>query len=214
MSPETVGELPDTLRLVAELGASMWSLSFLVPTGRASCLSALAAAQTEDVLAFLAEATAVITLKTTEAPAYRRVVYEGRGATRSPSERGPLYAELHDRLERLAPELRASGDSAARGTPRRRPLAVDDGRGVVFVSHRGDVRPGGFLPVVVGNVREAPLSAIYTGAPLLRALRDPSLLGGRCGLAKACGGPRPCVRILWRPPRRGPPTCTYEPPPR
>lgn len=70
---------------------------------------------------------------------------------------------------------------------------MGDGRGVVFVAHNGDVQPSGFLPLPVGNVRETRLTELYATAPLLRALRDPALLRGRCGrcpLREVCGGSR------------------------
>ncbi|MHB1787653.1 MAG: radical SAM protein, partial [Acidimicrobiales bacterium] len=44
VSAETVSELPAICRLVAELGANLWSVFFLVPTGRARSLRALSAA--------------------------------------------------------------------------------------------------------------------------------------------------------------------------
>jgi hypothetical protein len=100
-------------------------------------------------------------------------------------------------------------------TPRPSPLAVGDGRGVVFISRSGDVCPSGFSPLVVGNVRQAPLSAIYAGSPLLRVLRDPRRLSGRCGryeLAQACGGSRAQANARSTSPLGEDPTCAYEPP--
>lgn len=68
-----------------------------------------------------------------------------------------------------------------------------DGKCVVFVSHLGEVSPSGFLPLVVGNVREVPLTSIYRQSKLLRALRHPDRLGGRCRRCQyraVCGGSR------------------------
>lgn len=186
VSRENVLELPGICRLVADLGASLWSVFFLVPVGRGRALGALSAEETEDVLAFLATASHVMPLKTTEAPHYRRVVAGKPPDGRAPAP-GELAAELHRRFEALDV---ASGGSARRA---RSPLAVGDGRGVVFVSHVGDVAPSGFLPVAVGNVRERSLTDIYASAPLLRALRDPGRLRGRCArcaLHRLCGGSR------------------------
>ncbi len=80
----TVEELPETVRLVRELDAGLWSVFFLVPTGRGRRLGALGPDEVEDVLHLLAEASATTTLKTTEAPQYRRVLHEraARGAGR------------------------------------------------------------------------------------------------------------------------------------
>ena len=73
------------------------------------------------------------------------------------------------------------------------PRGVNAGNGFLFVSHRGEVFPSGFLPVTAGSVREKHLADIYRNAPLLRALREPDLLKGRCGACEfreICGGSR------------------------
>ena len=102
---------------------------------------------------------------------------------------------------------------ARRRTPRP-PLAVGDGRGVAFVSHTGEVSPSGFLPVVVGNVRESPLTDIYRSAPLLLDLRDSDRLGGRCGRCEyrtVCGGSRARAYATYRDPLAEDPACPYRP---
>lgn len=65
-------------RLVAELGAGRWSVFFLVPTGRGAALEPLRAAEHEAVYRWLAdlEGRVPFAIKTTEAPAYRRVLVE------------------------------------------------------------------------------------------------------------------------------------------
>lgn len=192
VSRETVRELPGIARLVHELGVGMWSVFFVVPVGRGQALQPLDAADTEDVLRFLYDLAPLVTLKTTEAPAYRRIVMEG-AASGQVRPLGPLYAELGQRLRSVWPEEdRPAGEVRTEGR-RRAPLAVGDGRGVVFVSHTGDVQPSGFLPVSAGNVRDTPLTSIYAGSPLLQSLRDPTRLHGRCGrcpYAPECGGSR------------------------
>ena len=196
VSNETVADLPGIAKLVSDLGAGMWSVFFVVPVGRANATQALSPDSTEDVLHFLHDVATVVTLKTTEAPAYRRVVLEVSQG-RSRWQPGPLYDKLWSDLEGTWPEgadrARLGADRDAPDAHRRSPLAVGDGRGVVFVSHTGDVQPSGFLPFVVGNVRRQPLSAIYTQSELLRNLRDPARLAGRCGsceYATSCGGSR------------------------
>lgn len=211
VSRETVLELPAISRLVGELGARLWSLFFLVPVGRGGALSPLSAEETEDVLVFLTRVARDVPLKTTEAPHYRRLLADGtvRGSTPEP---GPLARELNRRLDALV-----GPDAPPQSAPaRRRPLAVGDGRGVVFVSHVGDVAPSGFLPFVVGNVRDRPLSSIYTDAPLLAALRDPTrLLGrcGRCGYRGICGGSRAQAFARTGDVLAEDPTCVFEPGP-
>ena len=103
---------------------------------------------------------------------------------------------------RIADQLREAGGGPAARTPRRPegPDARDRqtggclaGRGVCFVSHRGDVFPCGYLPVGCGNVRERPLSAIWRTSAVFAALRRPELLKGKCGACRwraGCGGCR------------------------
>lgn len=195
VSGDTVDDLPGIARLVSQLGAVMWSVFFVVPVGRGQTLRPLDGPDTEDVLHFLHDLSARVPLKTTEAPAYRRVILQA-GEADAGWAPGPLYRRLRRRLAEAWPEA-AAGDGPGRRReeviPRRVPLSVGDGRGVVFVSHHGDVQPSGFLPMVAGNVRQEPLTRIYRDSPLLRSLRDPALLGGRCGrcrFADVCGGSR------------------------
>lgn len=212
---ETVLELPALARRVHGLGASLWSLFFLVPVGRARHMGALSASETEDVLAFVAQLSALLPLKTTEAPAFRRVVQQ---APQARASGGELARRLWARLRSDWPEGAAQIAEIAEGAPaparRRAPLAVGDGRGVVFVSRTGLVQPSGFLPLVAGNVRTAPLSTLYRRSPLLRALRDPTALGGRCGAcpyAAVCGGSRSMAYARSGDPLAEDPTCPYDP---
>jgi hypothetical protein len=92
----------------------------------------------------------------------------------------------------------------------RAPQGVTDGKGLVFVSHTGDVYPSGLLPLCAGKVRATPLADLYRHAPL----RDPRQLGGTCaGAARfarcaAARAPAPTRRpgIRWWPRR-----CAYKP---
>jgi metal-sulfur cluster biosynthetic enzyme len=92
---------------------------------------------------------------------------------------------------------------------------VTDGTGFVFVDHRGNVCPSGFLPLPVANVREADLVRVYREDPLFRALRDPDRLGGRCGRCEfrdRCGGSRARAHAASGDPFAEDPGCAYEPP--
>ena len=67
------------------------------------------------------------------------------------------------------------------------------GLGVLFVNHRGDVYPCGYLPVHCGNIRETRLVRIWEENEDLARMRDAGLLEGkcgRCGYAQVCGGCR------------------------
>ncbi len=223
LTADTVDELPETVRLVRDLEAGLWSVFFLVPTGRGRQLGALGPDEVEDVLHLLAEASSTMTLKTTEAPQYRRVLHQraARGAEDGPEERGPLYHRLHDRLHEALAEVPPSVGTRARrsgghpgGASRRAPLAVGDGSGVVFVSHVGEVFPSGFLPLPAGNVRDQPLTELYRTSPLLRSLRDRDRLGGHCGrceFRQVCGGSRAQAFAATGDPMAADPNCPYRP---
>lgn len=207
---ETVLELPALARRVHGLGANLWSLFFLVPVGRARAMGALSASETEDVLAFVAQLSALLPVKTTEAPAYRRVVQQAAHERTSELARR-LWARLHTDWPEAAAQIGSGAPAPAR---RRAPLAVGDGRGVVFVSRTGLVQPSGFLPLVAGSVRAAPLSSIYRHSPLLRSLRDPAALGGRCRscpYAAVCGGSRSMAYARSGDPLAEDPSCPYDP---
>ena len=68
-----------------------------------------------------------------------------------------------------------------------------DGKGVLFISHVGEIQPSGFLPLTAGNVRTNNLAEIYRTHPLFTQLRNDDALGGKCGICeyrRICGGSR------------------------
>ncbi|MAE63864.1 MAG: radical SAM/SPASM domain-containing protein [Phycisphaeraceae bacterium] len=182
---------------IESLGIVFWEVFFLVPTGRGAELGGLSAAQYEQMFARLHEVQqrAGYIVKVTEAPHFRRFVVQ-----QAPGRAGQLLA-------------RPSGPGGSVGMS---PHAVNAGKGFCFVSHQGEVFPSGFLPVSCGNVRERSLAEIYRNAPLMRSLRDPSRLQGRCGrcdFADLCGGSRSRAHALTGDPFAEDPCCAYDPPP-
>jgi radical SAM protein with 4Fe4S-binding SPASM domain len=96
----------------------------------------------------------------------------------------------------------------------RAPRGVNDGQGIAFVSHRGEVFPSGFLPVPCGSVRAEGLAAIYRRHPTFRALRDADLLGGKCGVCefrRVCGGSRARAYAMTGDLFAEEPSCAYVP---
>jgi AdoMet-dependent heme synthase len=213
VTQRTVAELPAVLRHAIDLDAALWSVFFLVPTGRGGSLDALDAHETEDVLHWLHDASRLVAIKTTEAPQFRRVVLQRRRDDPSePPAVGPLYRELRDASADL---LTAASAPERRRTPRP-PLDVNAGKGFVFVDHLGSVYPSGFLPLPAGSVRHTPITELYRRAPLLRQLRDPDRFGGRCGRCEfrgVCGGSRSRAYATTGDPLAEDPTCSYEPGP-
>ena len=184
-----VCELPRILQHVVDLGASLWSVFFLVPTGRGKNLEALTATEEEEVLHWLHDVSALVAIKTTEAPHFRRVALERAGveALDDVFPPGPLRSDL-----RAATTDLFAGREPAPRRPRP-PIDVNSGRGFAFVDHVGVVYPSGFLPVAAGSVHEHPFPQIYRESEVLQALRRPDGFGGRCGRCEfraVCGGSR------------------------
>lgn len=92
--------------------------------------------------------------------------------------------------------------------------ATNDGKGVCFVSHLGEVYPSGFLPVRCGNVRTDSLVDVYRTHPVFLALRDPAGLKGKCSscpFKNVCGGCRARAYACTGDYLAADPTCPYDP---
>ena len=176
---------------VGEVQAKMWSLFFLVSTGRGLDEEDLTSEEYEKVFEFLYEISKVapFEVKTTEGLHYRRYI-----AQRLKAEHG--------------------GRGGLNGRLLWRTTAVSDGRGLVFVSHTGEIYPSGFLPVSGGNVRNDSLVDVYQNSSLFRILRDPSAKLGKCSYceySKICGGSRARAYALTGNYLEGDPRCCYQP---
>lgn len=186
--------------LVARLGAVQWSLFFLVPTGRATTADMIAPEEHERVFHWLYDLSrnAPFDVKSTAAPAYRRVVIQRAregGDGRAPIALAGAGYRYEDGLARPA-------------------KGVNDAKGFCFISHIGDVCPSGFLPLAAGYVRERSVVEIYRHSKLFRDLRQPDLLKGKCGRCEfrgVCGGSRARAYALTGDELAADPSCVYEP---
>ncbi len=190
VSRRNIDDLDRMIELLVQSRVVLWSVFFLVPTGRAQLADLLTAEEHEQVFAKLYEASKRVKfhIKTTEGQHYRRYVLQQKA--KSP--------------------LAKSEESLIAGAPR----GVNDGKGFMFVSHTGDVYPSGFLPVSAGNVLWEPLAEIYQNAPLFLALRDSSQLKGKCGRCEykeICGGSRARAFAIAHDPLAQEPCCAYQP---
>lgn len=184
--------------LIAQAGAVQWSVFFLVPTGRGRLEDMVSGEEHESTYNWLYDVsrTAPFDVKTTAAPAYRRVAIQ---RAREDGAAGPVAGagyRFQDGLNRPS-------------------VGINDGKGFAFISHIGDVCPSGFLPLPAGNVRERPFSDIYRDSLLFRQLRDPSLLKGKCGVCdfrSVCGGSRARAYGVTGDYLESDPSCVYEPP--
>ncbi len=198
------------IELVRGLGVVFWEVFFLVPMGRGAALGGLDAAWCERLFAILdrAQRGAHFLLKVTEAPHFRRYVaerdWQEAGAGRA------THGSVRDLPSRL---VRTEGPGHSIGLA---PRAVNAGNGFLFVSHRGDIFPSGFLPVGAGNIRTHRLAEVYRESGLFRRLRRADLLRGACGacdFGAICGGSRSRAFALTGDAFASDPWCAYRPAP-
>ena len=187
-----MAKLPEIGEIARDVATKMWSLFFLIVTGRAEQTDDLLAEEYEQVFDFMYELskTAPFGIKTTEAMHYRRYV-----AQRMKAE------------HRRAPDEKASAVMW-------RTAGVSDGKGFVFVSHTGEIFPSGFLPISAGNVLADPLTDVYRNSDLFRTLRDTGQREGKCGICeyqKICGGSRSRAYALTGNYLAEDPRCIYHP---
>ena len=184
------GEIASIARLVETLAARLWSVFYVVPTGRADVDMLPRAEQVEQTMNELAELAELVpfAVKTTAAPHYRRV---------------------------LAQRAKQRGASAEHGVYGRAAVRINDGRGFVFVSHRGDIFPSGFLPLPCGNVRRESVLDVYLKHPVFQQLRSTDQLKGKCGACEyrnLCGGSRARAYALTGDYLESDELCAYVPP--
>ncbi len=197
-SRRNVAEIDDLVALMESLQITLWSVFFLVPTGRGKLSDLLNAEEFEQIFArlYTLSKTASFDIKATEAQHYRRFLLQQRVA------------------ERKSGTEPASSQQKPADAIGRAPRGLNDGKGFVFVSHTGEVFPSGFMPLSAGNVRQQELAAIYYDSPLFRSLRDTAKLEGKCGACEfkdICGGSRSPAYALTGNPNNEEPCCSYVP---
>lgn len=202
--------LPAIAERVREAGARVWSLFFLVPTGRGRIEDMITPEEQEAALHWMYSHSkdAPFHMRTAVTPAYRRVAIQRRRAEERASHASGAGASGPITWEQTGAgySFRQANAPAGRG--------VNDGNGFAFVSHVGDVYPSGFLQIPAGNVREQSLSSIYRDSDLFRTLRDPSLLKGKCGQCEfraVCGGSRARAYAMTGDYLAPDPSCPYIP---
>jgi radical SAM protein with 4Fe4S-binding SPASM domain len=92
---------------------------------------------------------------------------------------------------------------------------VNDGRGIMFVSHTGLIHPSGFLPMVCGMYPFNDPVDVYQHSPIFKRLRDANSFGGKCGVCEyrhLCGGSRARAYAVTGDPYAAEPDCVYLPP--
>ncbi len=215
----TIADLPRMVELLEDVGIVMWSVFFLVPTGRARSSDLVTAEEVEELFGFLYDTSKRVpfSIRTTEAMHYRRYTLQ-----RMCAERGQTIAALCDPETGLIDASTLFLQHGSRPMPigiqpgavSRAPRGVNEAKGFVFVSHIGDVFPSGFLPLKAGNVKNESLSEIYRSSKLFVALRDNRNLQGKCGRCEfrdLCGGSRARAYAMTHDIFAADPLCAYQP---
>ena len=144
-------QIDQLAELLTDVGIVLWSVFFLIPVGRGDQLPRLSPQQYEEVFERLWQQAQrrPFGIKTTEAPHYRRFVLQRKGDPQRAVSQRPSTSPT------------AGGPSLASPPRQRAPLGVNDGRGVMFVSHRGEIYPSGFLPIPCGRFPDDSVVDVY-----------------------------------------------------
>lgn len=193
--------------LLASQGIAMWSVFFLVPVGRG--VEEVRIRPEEYEIAFERlwhhAQHQPYAVKTTEAPHYRRYVLQHGG--------NPL-AGPHRESPPHSADVGVQEPARVSLSRHRAPLGVGDGKGIMFVSHVGEIYPAGFLPLVCGRFPDDNVVDVYQNHPTFRMLRDADQLKGICGRCEfrhTCGGSRARAYAVTGDPMAAEPDCTYVP---
>ncbi|WP_043934814.1 TIGR04053 family radical SAM/SPASM domain-containing protein [Bacillus sp. EB01] len=206
ISRYNIDYLDEMAQLMEELECVLWSVFFLVPTGRGQESDMISPVQHEHVFRWLYDLSKKVSfdIKTTAGQHYRRVVIQQK-MREAKQQKGDI--EYLDALTENG--LTGSIDGLGRA-----PKGVNDGNGFVFISHIGDVYPSGLLPIKAGNVRETPLAEIYRNSPVFKSLRNPDEYKGKCGVCEfrhVCGGSRSRAYAMTGDYLESEPFCVYIP---
>jgi AdoMet-dependent heme synthase len=204
---DTAPYLEEMAAFVKGLGIVFWEVFFLVPMGRGALLKGLSASECERLfeVIYRVQREGSFIVKVTEAPHYRRHVAQREARETGGSTRPRGGVQMPARL------TQSEGPGHTVGLA---PRGVNSGNGFLFVSHRGEIFPSGFLPIPAGTIRDTSLAVAYRRSGIFRALRSPELLKGRCGrceFREICGGSRSRAFGLTGDAFETDPWCSYEP---
>ena len=199
--------LEEMAELIEKLGVVLWSVFFLVPTGRGKQSDMISPAEHEKVFQWLYQLSKRVPfdIKTTAAQHYRRVVIQ---------EKMREQSGISDTEHIFYEDVVNKGKTGQVSGLGRAPKGVNDGNGFVFISHIGDVFPSGLLPLKAGNVRETALPTIYRESDIFKNLRSPDKYKGKCGVCefnKVCGGSRSRAYHVTGDYMESEPYCVYIP---
>lgn len=183
ITKRTLHELDAFMQLMKEIEPAMWSVFLLVPTGRASFGEMPSAEEVEAVWKRLAVLSQEVHF-------------------------GVKTTEGHHYRRVALQEAKAQGVK-----PARHAIPTRDGKGIIFISHKGEIQPSGFLPITAGNVKTDSVTEIYRHSKLFTELRDDNALKGKCRQCeyrKICGGSRARAYACYGDYLAEDPLCSYN----
>jgi len=177
--------LGEMAAFAAAQGATALNVFFLVPTGRGANLNDLTPGEYEQTLVALA-----------------RLQGEYEGKLLVNAKCAPHYRRALWELDADSKFVRTfHGGGCPAGTYYCR------------ITPKGDLTPCPYMPLPVGNLREASFATLWRTAPVLRELRE-ARRGGRCGsceFSELCGGCRCRAYATTGDVLAEDPSCTYVP---
>lgn len=173
ITKHNVDYIEEMLSLATEYNVNALHLFMLVPVGCGVQIvekNMLTSAQYEDVLTWFYGRSREVPfeIRATCAPHYYRIMRQ-------------KASESGERITRKSHGMAAVTKGCLAGT------------GVFFLSHKGKIRPCGYLPVDAGDVLKQPIEHIWNQSPIFTQLRDGKNLEGKCGSCEyinVCSGCR------------------------
>jgi heme b synthase len=186
-------QIPLIQDLAVRLGAVAHHIFLLVPTGRGKYIvdQAIDAVEYEDTLNWFYDqrGRTPLQLKATCAPHYYRILRQ-----RAKQDGQSVTFKTHGL------------DAVTRGCL--------GGTGFCFISHRGIVKPCGFLDLNCGDVTRTSFADIWHHSDIFQSLRNFKNLKGKCGRCeyrKVCGGCRARAYEATGDYLAEEPLCSYQP---
>lgn len=202
LTPGNYDQIEEMAEVLRDLDIVLWSLFLIIPVGRATDDMRLTAEQHEAAFERMWKLAQTMPygIKTTEGMHYRRFVLQQVKAARAAGN--------------------GNGNGNGKAAPpfngiRNKFSSVNDGKGILFLSHKGEIQPSGFFPVICGKFPDQSIVETYQNHPLFLQLRDSKQLEGKCGMCEyrnICGGSRARSFAVTGNPVASDPDCIYIPP--
>lgn len=205
VTTHNAAQLDAILELMLRLEIDAWHLFLLVPVGCGLQIAPqmqVEAREYERILTYLYEVskTVMVDLRAVCAPHFVRI---------------RAQHILKDKERGLEPQpFVAPGTQAKSGGHAHPTKGCLAGASMCFISHKGEVYPCGYLPVIAGDLKEQTFEEIWMTSPVFQNLRDADLLKGKCGICEfrhICLGCRARAYGMTGDYLSEEPFCIYEP---